>query len=100
MQLEINGHRFVMQRKATALFAAERELNMGMLAFARKLQEGNVPLEHMALLIFHLLYAADSERAPSLDAIASELLAQGMIPAIDMVADIVSWLLEGEEGAA
>ena len=97
MQLVMQGREITLRPTAKAIEAMERELGQGVVQLAKKLEQGELWFSQLALILFHFLYAQDADKAPSLDEIMQEMVQAGLAESMEIVAELFSELLEGQQ---
>jgi hypothetical protein len=93
--IALRDKKYVLLPNAQAICAIEHELGASIIAIARKLIAGELFIDEMALIVFHAMYAADSENTLPVQDIKNTIIDNGLTDTLSALSAMFSTVLGG-----
>lgn len=93
MHLYFADKSYSLSAPGKALCAVENELNCSIISIAKKLLEGDLLVDDMAVVFFHFIYQSDPQNALSMEQIAEVIVSEGIAQAIENLSELLADLL-------
>lgn len=99
IQVIVSGKAYLAAPSARAVCRVEQEFEQSVMAIARKLCDGQLTTGKMSLILFHFIYPHHGDDTPSLDEIADSMVSEGIVNAMELIAELFAHVLDGQKNA-